>query len=308
MINAIQEFKKLVAPEKTQVDSLFSLILVFGGNTEIEKGKYSSCRHVFVQWAHDTKYELAGDLRTPEDFPDEWNKFYGYSNLVEFERDAGCLTRGVLLFSESPGAFAELGAFCSDDDLCERLLVVLAEEHYDAISYISLGPIQLIKERHSEKSIYTVDTTDDPRKFEDEVGNVGEALLKKVGVKPKRKQFDAQKTRDQFLLIADLIELFGALTEQEIEILLKYMGVEQPNLSRMLNQLVIFSLIIKQRGKNDLYFIPPKQRTNFLNYAAPSNPNLKFDRPKFRLMVSNPELKKDPHRLAVYSKTHGVPR
>lgn len=296
MINAIQEFKKLVVPEKTKVKSLFPLILVFGGSAPVTD-KYKSCRNVFLCWAHETRYELANDLRTPEDFPDEWNKFSGYSNLVDFERDAGCLTRGVLLFSESPGAFVELGAFCSDEDLCERLLVVLAEEHYTASSYISLGPIQLIKERHSEKSIYTACTIDDPRKFEEEVRNVGEALLSKVGNHPKRKQFDAKKTRDQFLLIADLIELFGALTEQEIGFLLKHMGVEQTNLSRMLTQLVLFSLIIKQRGKNDLYYIPPKQRTNFLSYTAPTNSNLKFDRPSFRMMVSNPELKKDPHRL-----------
>lgn len=305
MINAILKFKELVAPEKTRIESLFPLILVFGGPAPVED-KYSSCRNVFLCWAHENKYELANDLRTPEDFPDEWNKFYGYSNLVEFERDAGCLTRGILLFSESPGAFAELGAFCSDDDLCERLLVVLADEHYDVPSYIFLGPIQLIKERHSEKSIYLASTTDDPRKFEAEVKDVGDALLNKVGVKLKQKQFYARKTRDQFLLIADLIELFGALTEQEIEILLKFMGVEQTNLNRMLHQLVLFKLIIKSRGKNDLYYIPPKQRTCFLDYTAPAN--LKFERASFRLMVSNPELKRDKYRLDAYSKTHGVPR
>lgn len=307
MINAIQKFKELVAPQKTQIESLFSLILVFGGPASDVKDKYSSCRNVFLSWAHETNYELVNSLRIPEDFP-EWNDFEGYPNLVEFERDAGCLTRGVLLFSESPGAFAELGAFCSDDDLCERLLVVLAEEHYVARSYISLGPIQLIKKKHSEKSIYTADTTDKPREFEAEVKDVGDALLNKVGVKLKEKQFRSDKTRDQFLLIADLIELFGALTEQEIGFLLKHMGVEQTNLSRMLNQLYLFNLIIKTRGKNDLYYIPPKQRTSFLNYTAPTNSKLNFDRPSFRMLVSNPELKKDSHRLDIYSKTHGVPR
>ena len=68
---------------------------------------------------------------TPEDFKEEWNRIGGYPNLVDFEKEAGCLARGILLFSECDGALAELGAFCTDDVLCERLVVVLEDKHYD---------------------------------------------------------------------------------------------------------------------------------------------------------------------------------
>jgi len=310
VINAIHKFKESVAPEKTRIESLFPLILVFGGDADVTKDKYQSCRSVFLSWAHETKYELANFLRTPEDFKGEWNKFEGYSNLVDFEIDAGCLTRGILLFLECPGALAELGAFCTDEALCERLLVVLAEEYYDVPSFVYLGPVKRIEEEHTANAIYVASSTDDTHVFEKEVSDVGEALRIKAEYPHKKKQFNAKATRDQFLLIADLIELFGALTEIEIKILLEFLGVEpaklQESLSRMLNQLILFELIVKSRGKTELYYVPPKQRTHYLNYTAPAES--KFERAPFKLITIHPELKKDKNRLDAYAKYHGVPR
>ena len=307
-MNAIQKFKELVAPEKTRIESLFPLILVFGGDTDVSKDKYQSCRNVFLQWAHEKKYDLADFLRTPEEFK-EWNNFEGYPNLVDFEKDAGCLTRGILLFSESPGAFAELGAFCTDEVLCERLLVVLANDHYDAPfpSFIRLGPVKRIEDKHTEKAICIVSSTADKRVFETEVADIGKALQDKVKTLPKTKQFSATETRDQFLLIADLIELFGALTEDELGILLKFfMGVDPVNLKRMLNQLILFELIIKSPGITDRYYVPPTLRNQYLDYTATAG--LNFERAPFKLKTILPELKADKNRLKAYAKYHGVPR
>ena len=310
MIKAITKFKELVAHEKTRIESLFPLILVFGGDVEGKTAdginKYSSCRHVFVQWAHDTKYELANLLHTPEKIP-EWNHFEENYNLVDFEKDAGCLSNGILLFLEGPGALAELGAFCTDEILCERLLVVLSQEHYDADSFISLGPIKRIVDKHTDGSICVVPTTKDAHAFEKEVVGVGESLRKKVKTLPKKTmQFNADGKRDQFLLIADLIELFGALDEDELGVLLKFMKVNPPNLKRMLKQLVLFGLIIKSTGYTDRFYVPPKQRNKFLNYTATAG--LKFEKAPFWLTRVLPVLKEDKNknRLIAYEKIHGA--
>ena len=311
MINAIQKFKESVAPEKTHIESLFQLILVFGGDADVTKDKYQSCRSVFLNWAHETKFELAKFLRTPEDFKGEWNKFEGYSNLVEFEKDAGCLSRGILLFSECPGAFAELGVFCTDEVLCERLLVVLADEHYDVPfpSFIRLGPVKLIEDKHTAKAICTVNSTTDKHAFENEVVDVGKALKDIVEATPGSKLFNANRTRDQFLLIADLVELFGALTDDELGILLSFMGVNATNLKRMLNQLILFELIIKSSEKTGRYYVPPKQcnpRNPLLDYTAPAGSA--FDRAAFKLKAIDTALKRDKNRLKAYEKIHGVRR
>lgn len=303
MITAIKKFKDSVVPEKTRVQSLSPLILVFGGLAIKSEDRYSSCRNVFLNWAAETNFELAGYLRTPEQFP-EWNHFEEKYNLVDFEKDVGCLSSGILLFLESPGALAELGAFCTDNILCERLLVVLEQKHYDADSFVKWGPVQRIEDAYSEEAICVVSTTINPKEFEAEVAGVGKALQDKVKPLSDTKQFNANETRDQFLLIADLIELFGALTEIELGILLKFMGVEPPHLKRMLKQLALFELIFKVPVNNERYYVPPKkQRMHFLKYTAPAES--KFERGTFKLLASDPVLKKDSNRKVAYMKIHG---
>jgi hypothetical protein len=303
VIKAIQEFKNLVAPIKTRIESLSPIILVFGGPASKSDDRYSSCRNVFLNWAAETDFELARDFRTPEQFP-EWNHFEEKYNLVDFEKDVGCLSRGILLFLESPGALAELGAFCTNNVLCERLLVVIEQKHYDADSFIKWGPVQRITDEYSEDAICVVSTTKKPQAFAKEVAGVGRALQDKVKPLSETKQFNANETRDQFLLIADLVELFGAVTQIELDILLKFMGIETPNLKRMLKQLALFELIFKVPVNNERYYVPSKKpRIHFLDYTALTGS--KFERSRFKLLSIDPELKKSGNRKVAYSKIHG---
>ncbi len=314
MINAILKFKEVVAPEKTRIKHLFPHILVFGGKADAKNlDKYQSCRNVFLEWAHETKYELASYLLTPEDFKEEWNRIDGYPNLVDFEKEAGCLARGILLFSECEGALAELGAFCTDDVLCERLVVVLEDKHYDdnspdASSFIRWGPIKRIEDLYPEKSICLVSSLDNKHAFVSEVANVGETLRSKVSTLPKTKQFKSIEIRDQFLLIADLIELFGALNVSELGLLLEFMNVKPVNLSRMLNQLILFKLIVKSKGISGTYYVPPKNGASYLDYTA--HADSKFEKVTFRIFTIHQELKKETEkdRLKAFEKIHGVLR
>ncbi|MBI3479212.1 MAG: hypothetical protein HY016_02485 [Nitrosomonadales bacterium] len=314
MINAILKFKEVVAPEKTRIKHLFPHILILGGKADVKNpDKYQSCRNVFLQWAHESKYELAEYLQTPEDFKEEWNRHDGYPNLVDFEKEAGCLARGILLFSECEGALAELGAFCTDDVLCERLVVVLEDKHYDddspdASSFIRWGPIKRIEDLHPEKSICLVSSLKDKHAFESEVANVGETLRSKVSTLPETKQFKSGEIRDQYLLIADLIELFCALNERELRDLLEFMNVKPKNLSRMLSQLILFKFISKSKGISGTYYVPPKIRASYLDYTA--HATSKFEKVTFRIITIHPELKKETEkdRLKAFEKIHGVLR
>lgn len=306
--DAIQKFIDTISPLKTRIESLSQLVLVFGGATPADN-KYASCRNVFLCWAHESGYELANFLITPEDYQ-EWNQFEGYDNLIDFERDAGCLSRGILLFSECEGAFAELGAFCMDDDLCERLLVVVAREHYfDISSFIKLGPIRRIEKAHSSGAICVVDSTNDKPLFESEVAGVGQALKLKVETLPKTSVFRSNRTRDQFLLIVDLVELFGALTEKEVKELLSFMGIthEEPKrLENMLNLLKLLGLVVQSGYLTQRFLVPPKDRNQFLDYSAQGE--LKFERSRFKLVTALPALKGDAIRLKAYEKIHGAKR
>lgn len=99
--DVINQFEQDVDPAKTRIEAFPSLIFVFGGKLSVEDA-HTSLRNVFVGWAQNKRHPVAERLYSPEDFHD-WNKFDGYSNLIEFERDAVSLSRGVILFLKALG-------------------------------------------------------------------------------------------------------------------------------------------------------------------------------------------------------------
>lgn len=305
--DALDEFKNSVNFQATRIERLPSIILVFGGKISVETGsEYLSCRNVFLNWAHSTKHNLSSYLRSPEEYP-EWNTFEGYPNLIEFERDAGCLSSSILLFSESEGSIAELGSFVMDETLRERLLVVISKEHYQTISYITLGPIKLIESLDEADDSMFISESSEPKEFESELEELINVLEKKFSSLPKTQSFSPEKIRDQLLLVADLVELFGALTKKELKNLLDHIGItlEPGRFGQIVNQLKLFELVVVPKTGIQSYLIaPPKnKRENYLNYVAlTGQPN--FDRARFKLKVFS-MLKLETVRFRAYEKIHG---
>jgi hypothetical protein len=219
-VTALELLANAVSPLGTRISNLPPIVLLFGGSLLPEK---PSARQLFHTWVYVKKPRLAELIRTPEDF-DDWNAYTGYSNLVDFEIDAGHLSRAIVLFSESEGAYAELGAFCMDPTLAERLFVVIANEHYAAPSYIANGPIKKIDVDDSQ-SVCIVPTLD-PTQVSNHFDAIALALEEKLAAAPTAPVFKKTRRRDQFLLAADLVDLFGAITARELHELMKYMEID----------------------------------------------------------------------------------
>ncbi|UMM09623.1 retron St85 family effector protein [Gluconobacter frateurii] len=79
-----------------------------------------------------------------------------YDNLLSLESDLAQLSSIILLFSESFGSAAELGAFCWDKDISKRLLVIISARHHDETSFVKLGPLQHLRNLHGEKSVCVI--------------------------------------------------------------------------------------------------------------------------------------------------------
>ena len=65
-------------------------------------------------------------------------------SALKMERDLAALADLVLIIVESPGTFAELGAFSLSDDLRKKLLPIVDIEHQGTTSFITTGPLQWI--------------------------------------------------------------------------------------------------------------------------------------------------------------------
>lgn len=299
--NAIDVFTSSVNPAATRIKELPPIVLVFGGKLG---GPYDSARQMFLNWLTAKNHFIDEFVRLPEHF-NNWNDFEGYDNLIDFERDAASLARAIVLFSESEGSFAELGAFCMDDILAERLFVVIGVEHYGAGSFIAHGPIKKI-EHHYEGAICVVDSID-PAKIQQELDQVADALSEKINSIPKSVGFNPQRQRDQFLLAVDLVDLFGAITLNELRELMRFMGVEiaRTRLEQVVNQIRRFELFETVEKLTKRFLVPPVVRRNYLNYEATKDGGSPpFDRTRFKMKYVIPWLKKDTTRGQAYLTIH----
>ncbi|MCX5463141.1 retron St85 family effector protein [Alcaligenes parafaecalis] len=302
----LEKFQIIISPEKTRIIRRPKIVLIFGGGPiGIEADyRYSSFRNAFLNWTHENRNPLVDCFQLPEYFH-EWNHFENYPNLVEFERDAGALSSAILLFSESYGSLAELGVFCMDDVLSERLQVVIRREHYQQESFVVFGPLRKLIDTYGASSVCVIDAKT-VEQFYDEAAVVAEILQEKVNDHPKKEGFLSTRIRDQLLLIADVVDLFGALTESEVIDILKFMNVEidRKTFRKFIGQLKRFKLIEDCQQYNQKYLIAPKENRQFyLDYTA-SEGARNFDRSRFKILVSD-LLKKDSRRNKAYIQVHG---
>ncbi len=61
-----------------------------------------------------------------------------YPDLLKFECDIAEVSKLVLLFSESFGSAAELGAFAMQNEIASKMLVVIRDTHYKETSFIKV--------------------------------------------------------------------------------------------------------------------------------------------------------------------------
>lgn len=78
----------------------------------------------------------------------------GENDLLSLENDLAKNVDIVVLPLEGIGAFCELGAFASFEDLIQRLLVINSSEFKRKHSFINDGPIRLIRKRAKNNILY----------------------------------------------------------------------------------------------------------------------------------------------------------
>lgn len=300
-LRAVELLSALIDPTDTRIRQLPNFILVFGGPLG---HPIKSARQLFLNWIAINRADLSMWMRNPEDYKD-WHSFNGYQNLIDFERDAVCLTRAVGLFSESAGSHAELGAFCMDPVLSERLFVVISEEHYNAGSFIAHGPIKKI-EHIREDSVCTVKFIESS-KIEAEIPAIVQSLDAKLEGHSKSMNFDPTRARDRFLLVADLIDLFSAITVTEIVELCELLGFKTnvPQIKSIFEQLARFGIVSSVKKTTQRYYVPTEERFSFLDYQSVKGA-ASFDRLRFKTKVCLPWLSEDKKRHEAYRDVHGV--
>ncbi|MFZ0870565.1 MAG: retron St85 family effector protein, partial [Rhodanobacter sp.] len=150
MIDPRREFLARVDLVKSRIRNFGGFVFLCGGRSNTSFAPILSVRHLLYNELTNGKHsDIAAKLKLAEDIQD-WFRGGAYNDLVTFEEHLAGLSDVIVLVVESPGAIAELGAFSISPAIADRLLVLVAEIHYEEESFIKLGPLKRLENKNSD--------------------------------------------------------------------------------------------------------------------------------------------------------------
>ncbi|WP_447529372.1 retron St85 family effector protein [Vreelandella sp. TE19] len=94
------------------------------------------------------------ELLYPEDLFEDLLAGQGQYSLLELENTLADSVDAIVLFPESPGSFAELGAFSNNQKLAQKMIVLISNKYKSDKSFINYGPNRLVRNTKTGKVLY----------------------------------------------------------------------------------------------------------------------------------------------------------
>jgi hypothetical protein len=154
-----------------------------------------------------------------------------FPDLLELEDCLAHLADVTVLFVESPGSIAELGAFATSAVLRPHTLAVLNNSYGSGQSFITDGPVRKIKNENADLVHYytwdpkALNSAATKKEFKEMTKDLSDFLEARDELQPRQVRFDSSLPGHVLLLIADLIRIPGVATKTEISECLSNIGI-----------------------------------------------------------------------------------
>jgi hypothetical protein len=135
----IPDLVECVDVNSVRVHAPTSVILVCGGRSDVTATKPTSLRDAYVKLLHRKEFSKYKTL-----LAEELQAFFPngqYRDILTLEADIAQISDLIILFTESFGSAAELGAFAIMPTIAPKLLVVIDDHYYGEDSFIKLGSL-----------------------------------------------------------------------------------------------------------------------------------------------------------------------
>ncbi len=228
----------------------------------------------------------------------------GYGDLFSFESDIAQLVGLILLFAESAGSLAELGAFAALGTVSPRLLAVLDDFYYDQVSFIRNGPVRYLENEHGEEWIIVLDRAHTGISESGTLENLNAAAFSasilpvienRLANNTKWSKFNVENSGHIILLITGLCQEYGALTISEIRSFLVEFGIENPRIFNFLYCAQLLGWLQKIRKGHHIFYVATSGDPA-IDYAVGSDAG-PHDKVRWRADVRAYWEKNDPPRL-----------
>lgn len=186
------------------------------------------------------------------------------SDLLELEEYFASVARIIVIVSESPGSFAEMGAFTSNKKIQKKILIVTQEKHYKSNSFIRYGIIQHLQGEKTDPTyqicvIPTIDpfTTEELAKYKTEICNLVSQAIQDFPTKTAK--FNKKSITSQVLLIRDAIQISYTIEKNRLlriicNILHRKIESFEPTFLKIIFVLEKFNLIKKHFKGSQVFY------------------------------------------------------
>jgi hypothetical protein len=144
----------------------------------------------------------------------------------------------IVIIPESPGSFAELGAFANDQNLREKIICLIDQRYKKDKSFINEGPVKLIKKANKNGLIFF-----DPLNINDSINKLKSAFKKIKKQSNKKTDKISLLQLENFLLPS--IFLLEPVFKQVLEELVIYATEDEKNSYQATT--TALTLLIKKR-------------------------------------------------------------
>lgn len=231
----------------------------------------------------------------------------GYGDLLSFESDIAQVVGLILLFAESAGSLAELGAFAALKTVAPSLLAILDDFYYGQSSFIRNGPVKFLENEYGDDWILVIERGDlgigtGGSNASLDAVKLGAAIMPAIDKRLARRnvfeKFDPSNNGHVILLMTGLCKEFGALTITEIHDHLLHLGLPAITRARLRNYIYCSELLgwlATVRKGNHIFYVAAGGGSA-LDYSLEPAVAVK-DKVRWRTDIRSFWLKNDPARM-----------
>lgn len=216
-------------------------VFICGGVVSLDS---KSLRNAIINHFDDNNEDVYSAIVKAEDFIDYFRDG-AYSDLLQFENDIANIATLIVICLESPGSLVELGIFCTNPLVANRLLVIAPQREVERRdSFIYHGPLESLKRKSPDSVIVYPFPQDEAGKYE-HTEFIASDIVSKLESSQKTEPFDGDNPAHIAFLIYEIVLIAHPIKLHEIEAALKCVGVvvDSRTLHRLLYLLDIVGLV-----------------------------------------------------------------
>jgi hypothetical protein len=301
MDDALNRFVRSAAIPECRIISTPNLVFLCGGPTAAV-GPEISARDHFHRYLIAKEPTIERRVKLAETL-NSWFDHDTFGDLLELEEYLADISDLIVIFVESPGSIAELGAFAGSESLRPRTLAVLNSLYSTERSFILDGPVRRLGGQEGGMVhfyLWNADDLEDPENeiaFYDLDRDLCKVLRDREQSATKERKINLASHGHVMLLIADLVDMIGITSPREIiECLAQWNHIiDLKQLRKYLSLLEHLLLVKRVPNSNQLYYLS-RRSYNFIKWASIG------DRDRVKASIRDSLAKSDERRMRIFQQ------